>query len=287
MKSIILKGGLGNQIFQYAFAIFVRDQGFEVCLNSKSLLSTGRANDYLDEIFFDIKIDGKKINRNKGVDNNLFLKFFRILKGIITSNNVYEEVVEKPISLTELKRFNIFNGYWQSTSYIKKFKINLNPRNIKFQEIFLGEKSDYLAIHIRLGDYAKSKNQLIHGTLPLDYYKKGLLHIMADKKVKNIIIFSDSPQIAKEKIEKVLIEDELTAEVKLESFPYRAYEDFEELYLMSLFDNLIISNSTFSYWSAILGNPTKTVVAPDKWYADVNMQEILTPRLRQNLWTYL
>jgi len=287
MKNIILKGGLGNQIFQYAFANYVRDQGFEVCLNSKSLLSTGRANDFLDEIFFDVKIHGKRINKNNGVDNNPLLKCYRILKEVFSINKVYKENVEKSISLQELESFNTFNGYWQSTKYIKKFKINLNPRNIIFQEIFPEERSGYLAMHLRLGDYSKPKNQMIHGTMPMKYYEKALLHIISRKKIRKLILFSDSPIIAKEKIKKLLIKNELITVIDFESFPFKDFEDFEEMYLMSLFENLIISNSTFSYWSAILGNSSKTVIAPNIWYADKSMQEILAPRLRQNLWTYL
>ena len=41
---------------------------------------------------------------------------------------------------------------------------------------------------------------------------------------------------------------------------------YRDMYLMSLSENIIISNSTFSWWAAWLGENKNTVIAPKSWF---------------------
>ncbi|HFS3382285.1 TPA: alpha-1,2-fucosyltransferase, partial [Escherichia coli] len=52
------------------------------------------------------------------------------------------------------------------------------------------------------------------------------------------------------------------------------YPDIADMYLMSRYANGIIANSTFSFWSAILGdNGDKKIICPIKWFADERLQK--------------
>ena len=287
MKHIILKGGLGNQIFQYSFSKYLENRGFEVCLDSKSMLSTGQANKYLDKIFYDVRIIGNRLNTKNGVDNSILFKILRIIKTIFYKQKIYEENISHKISSGEIVQFKTFNGYWQNTEYLKNININLNPLNKSYDSIIPRKKNDIVAIHVRLGDYTKLKNQSIHGLMSKSFYEKGILQFLNEKKIKKVIVFSDSPTEAYKLIKSILSENNLLNEIILEGFKNKGYYDFEEMHIMSLFENIIISNSTFSYWAAILGKSNKSVIAPNKWYENNEMQRTLAPRLKQNSWIYL
>jgi hypothetical protein len=57
--------------------------------------------------------------------------------------------------------------------------------------------------------------------------------------------------------------------------------DIDELRLMSCCDRIIASNSTFSYWAAILSNRAQQVFIPDPWMrsGSVRTQSLLTARI--------
>ena len=54
-------------------------------------------------------------------------------------------------------------------------------------------------------------------------------------------------------------------------------DDAEALILMSKARNFIIANSTFSWWAAMLSNSKGVVVAPEKWYRNMDDPNDLLP----------
>ena len=109
-----------------------------------------------------------------------------------------------------------------------------------------------IALHIRRGDFVwNNKN---HPPLSLDYYKSALELFDSDREV---IIFSDDTEWCKEQ---ELFEDDRFAVAE-------GGDQFYDLCLMSMCDDFIIANSTFSWWGAWLGNRGK-VIAPKKWFGE-------------------
>lgn len=157
----------------------------------------------------------------------------------------------------QLKNINgVINlhGYFQSSKYWK-------TQNISFTNSFLKQIRDKhytftkptIGIHIRRGDYVNNPDFYL---LPENYYIFALLEHFPDLKNYQIILFSDD--IAYAKIHFECLENAHFSE---------GLSDVEDMALMSLCDHFIVSNSTFSWWAAYLGQKEHSkVIHPVQYF---------------------
>ena len=135
-----------------------------------------------------------------------------------------------------------------------------------------------VSLHIRRGDYANDPNvNRRFGVLPLDYYQRAA-EIMAKKAGSpHFFVFSDEPD---------WVRQNLRLEHPLTIVDHNGNDkDYEDLRLMTLCRHHIIANSTFSWWGAWLGhNPDRQVIAPARWYLSIDRP---TPDLLPNSWMRL
>lgn len=239
--------GLGNQLFQIATALsYARDNSLQPIFPD---LNNPKYGNYTNSIFRKLDLSSYK---EEQINCEYFEPYF----------NYCKLPIKKNIRL---------NGYFQSDKY---FKSNINyikdffsPNN----EILSKLKSNYsnltensVACHIRLGDYTILQNHHLnlHKT---EYYSNALNQVEVDK----VVVFSDDIQTAK----KLNLKSN-----KSISF-VQTSSDIEDLYLMSLFKNIIISNSTFSWWAAWLNRlDSKIIFYPDKWFGQLkenNTQDMI------------
>ena len=149
-------------------------------------------------------------------------------------------------------------GYFQTEKYFKHIEKQIR-KDFTFKDEIKDECDDLIkqftnpiALHIRRGDFIwNNKN---HPPLSLDYYKSALELFDSDREV---IIFSDDTEWCKEQ---ELFADDRFAVAE-------GGDQFYDLCLMSMCDDFIIANSTFSWWGAWLGNRGK-VVAPKQWFGE-------------------
>ncbi|MGL5113126.1 MAG: alpha-1,2-fucosyltransferase, partial [Flavobacterium sp.] len=147
------------------------------------------------------------------------------------------------------------DGWFQSekyfdidvTKYFFQFEqFFLNDLQLKFKSVF--EKKTIL-ISIRRGDFVDHPDYF---QLPINYYINALVDNFPEWRERNLVILSDDVDYCKfhfSFLENVFFADDLTA--------------IQQLGLASLCDDFIISNSTFSWWCAWLGEkPTSLVVRP-------------------------
>ncbi|MGC1496168.1 MAG: alpha-1,2-fucosyltransferase [Sulfitobacter sp.] len=161
------------------------------------------------------------------------------------------------------------HGYWQSDQYFASIVDHLrevfvmtpkmSPENAAMAEQIKSGPS--LALHVRRGDYVALGETAVCDQA----YYTAALHAVTDglPETPRVFVFSDNPEWARDNLdvpfEKVVVD--LNGRET-------AYEDMR---LMSLCQNNIIANSTFSWWSAWLNNnPNKRVAAPARWFANTH-----------------
>lgn len=154
-------------------------------------------------------------------------------------------------SLNPNKDYNLF-GFYQSYKYWNKETI---LKQFEFADVFKEEvinkyksalSKPNVAISIRRGDFVNNPNYF---QLPITYYLNACYTHFADY---NIIIFSDDFEYCKTHF-RALPNVYFTQNLN----------DIEQLCLMSMCENHIISNSTFSWWGAYLSQSTN-VYRPEK-----------------------
>jgi hypothetical protein len=243
-----IQGGLGNQMFQYAYG--------------KHLSTKYNTDLKLDIRFYDYPATPKRefiLNKFSNTFTNTDMNFSltgQVYK--IDDDFNYKE-------LTNPLNDNYYlDGYWQSEKYFKEsefiisedFKPNEETLSKLLRTPFID--SNTISLHVRRGDYLNSNGY--HPVQSIEYYKNAVGQI---GEYDYIFIFSDDIKWCKENLNFKNI-------IFIEGFT-----DIEDLYLMSLCKHNIIANSTFSWWGAWLNsNPNKIVIAPKKWFGDrANLNE--------------
>jgi hypothetical protein len=165
----------------------------------------------------------------------------------------------------------LISGYPHSYLYFDENKITIqslfSPSEDIKKDLFnrfnpiLTNKEKYVGIHLRTFHRPSDKCLLFNPLqtptyLPcsFEYYDRAINYFGNDF---IYVVFSDNVQVARKILEKYSCTFIFMENTKL-------YEDF---YLMSLLDNLIISNSTFAWWAAYINtNVNKRIVTPWPWY---------------------
>jgi len=271
MIIVKLRGGLGNQLFQFSAGKNLALLKNTELMLDVSDLKKGNRSFLLPEFCTDFKIAShsdilKVFIRNYRHANNLLKYFFD------KYNYYYKIPIFKEKSLAYDKNF--FNcpddvymiGYWQCERYFKdivdilkseiSFKKKMDKQNEEFQKEI--ENTESICVHLRNGDYFfNSTVRKNIGVCPVEYYYKAIDNIIREVDNPHFYIFSDNIEWAKEHL-KIM-----HAHTYISNNSNKSYVD---LYLMSRCKHFIIANSSFSWWGAWLsGTKNKIVYAPTPW----------------------
>ena len=177
-------------------------------------------------------------------------------------------------NLLNLSSNSVLIGYFQSYKYLELLEsllgraLCIKPQLMTIKYVNLLKEiydSNPIAIHIRRGDYVGNKTT---GLLSKEYYRNGLEIINYAR--RPVWVFSDDINLARQKLEGLIGAKWQFADLnKFENVP-------EVFYAMSQFSDLVIANSTFSWWAATL-NKKKTVVTPSKWFLNGDDPEYILP----------
>lgn len=269
---MVLQGRLGNQLF-----IFFAAKFFEEKYNKKVVFISD-SRDRLHQV--GIKSNNFKIVLPKYIFKifNIILRKLSLLK--FSSNYIY---FCKNIGFEDLgkkiNRLKFLNGHFQTNYYIEESSISdLILRDMKFNlnsNLFLASNYSFdsaIAIHIRRGDYLLEMNSYF-GVLSDNYYIRSLKTISSLIEYKKIYLFSDS-RISSEFKDKIKVNFKNLEIIDINELDI---DDISTLAILSRFSSYIISNSTYSWWGAYLGNRIKIVIAPSIWFKNHQDPEKLYP----------
>lgn len=275
MITVKLMGGLGNQMFQYAYYLKMK-QSNEVKFDT-TYFSSKNARPYMLSIFPNIDIN---ININSTIINKYLDFFQRIISHLLIKTKIYKLnniFYREKSAKFDSGMLNIHKGfaygYFQKHQYFddikdlifNDFKFDVKDTCIlKFSEK-IKQDSNSVSIHIRRGDYINDKR--LDGICTLEYYQKAIDLIKSKLNNDDILfyVFSDDIEWVKANLQ---IDNAIYV---TKTITKNEYFDWYDMYLMSCCKHNILANSSFSFWSAYLNrNESKMVIIPRKWVNDPN-----------------
>jgi len=289
--TVFLRGGLGNQMFQYALGlnlakknrcplvldtVFLRDRfprrNFTYRTYDMDVFAIDPSFTVLSDAADTFPIPGLWL----GLDIAGILA--RRVSGSQTLIREKSKVFDP--SVFAAKGDVLLYGRWQSEEYFAGIADDVRTA-FKFRHRLEGEAEtlaekivavNSVSLHVRRGDYVTFNNvERRMGATDLAYYDRAAKYI--GERVTNPIffLFSDDIQWCKKN---VAIPFPTTYVDDISSGPKAAFH----LELMSLCKHNITTNSTFSWWGAWLNrNSRKILIAPKQWYANASLKENIVP----------
>lgn len=282
MKIVNIIGGLGNQMFQYAFAyaLQLRNPGEQVLLDTSLFHGYHLHNGFELDRRFELKlpIAGKKEIRRV----TRYIPYYplsRLVRKILPSpKTVYLDPEYLSFDSAAMMQPGdiYYDGYWQTEKYfcdfrdtvldLLTFKDDLRPYSAKLAEKISGINS--VAVHVRRGDYTKASNY--RGICDLAYYDRAI------SKAKELVpnpcfyFFSDDLSWCKSNLSPMI--------GGAESFFVEGntgVNSSDDMRLMSFARCTILANSSFSWWGAYLNQRSdRLAIVPPRWVEEVESKDV-------------
>ncbi|TKC02910.1 alpha-1,2-fucosyltransferase [Pedobacter frigoris] len=272
MKIVRFLGGLGNQMFQYAFYKALQKRFPNVKADLQGFHDYGLHNGFELEDIFDIHVSEASLFKSKLYQVQHKKWIYRKLRRIMNLKKAYQEESNlfgfDPQVLTNPKPAYYW-GYWQNIAYFQDISKALktdfefkNPLDDKNQQALNRiQNSNSVSIHIRRGDYLT--DPLLGGLCSLKYYQSAIAYIQSKVDSPRYFIFSNDIAWCQENL-------------KITNCEFISWNNnsssYIDMQLMSQCKHNIIANSSFSWWGAWLNqNQNNIVICPKKWVNDVNL----------------
>ena len=276
-----MRGGLGNQMFQYAYALALRERypASEIWMDIREYEHYKRRSFALTDF---------KLADNTHVFSSGRLRYDLPIKAYHVYQRLYREIRGKspygmdpslarrgliltgtgcPLPAADLPEETFLYGYFQNAEILLPIRETLREAfslpdagSSKVSGLLRCLGDDCAAVSIRLGnDIVQSGWQLCSR----DYYRAGIEAIRQTHSINRLLIFSDAPErVAEEK----WFED-----MGLELCFTTGLSPSEQMELLKNCRHFVISNSTFAWWGAFLGaaKTNGVIVAPKLWQGNL------------------
>lgn len=294
-----MAGGLGNQMFMYAFGKALQDatgggdlifdaswckiyeeylisinQGYDIKYFNVDM--SGFDEDFDKELFFKKhdKFYEKFYSKKYQLKRKYLGKFIRKYRsGAPTYLHFVRDLECTVFDLINSKIHpdSYFFGYWQSLSYFSHLdkmlraeftlKEPLNEANLTLEKRILNTPNSVF-LHVRRGDYPENW-RVVGGA----YYESAVLYMKQKLSKPHIFVFSDEIEWCEREFLGTL-SSEAKSGVEFEFVKNdNRLNATAEMQLMRSCSHAIIANSTFSWWASyLMPNPDKIVIMPSQFF---------------------
>lgn len=250
MKIVCLKGGLGNQLFEYC--------------RYRQLQQQHRGRTYLYYDLRRLKSHGRAL-LTEGFDVALpstpfwiqmLVVGIKLLRELHLFSRLYDDLRDDCLLIDDYSQDRRF--IVDAHRLLPFRKLPLSPYAQDLEQQILAA-TDSVAVHVRRGDYLHPSNLPHFGLCTVDYYQEAVSHIRRKHPDATFFVFSDDATWAAQ---------HLTFDRTVYVRPHPDDCDTTDLRLMSLCRHHIMANSTFSFWGAWLSPHQGINIYPSRWFAD-------------------
>lgn len=284
-----LQGGTGNQLFEFFAGLYAaKSSGAELYLDN-SLLSKvdnrlmnkmDEVEVYLGETQVNYHIRRRLKSQSQIYSERILHKFANATTLSILRFQYRSKQIGYDANLDKISRSIGIIGYFQTYRYLDvmeelygKLRIELRNPTVWFSTLKseIQNKEVSLGIHLRRGDYQEVENRESIGILSFKYFENIISRVIEVHHITFIYFFSDDYEAASVLAARV---DRVNCTVVS---PPKHSGAFETIKLMSLCDFRILSNSTFSWWSAYLSVCAENNYVPSPWFRGLPEPSNLLP----------
>jgi hypothetical protein len=285
MKIVKFLGGLGNQMFQFAFYLSLKQHFKKIKADLAGFEDYNLHHGFeLEKVFpihlekaspFELRIYGQE--KRDWVTRKL-----RRIYG--TKKAWYPERAEFGFdpSIYQDPSPRYFWGYWQHHLYLQgisrqlrksfKFKNELDGENLAVGQ--MARTTPSISVHVRRGDYLE--NELLGNICDRGYYLNAIEKLKEKVENPRFIVFSNDI---------IWCRNNLPFSEAIFVDWNQGKNSYKDMQLMSLCQHHIIANSSFSWWGSWLNpNKDKIIVSPKNW---VNTPGVDTSGLIHPQWITL
>jgi hypothetical protein len=287
MIIFLSEGGLGNQLFQFAFLASYAEKNEKIMVwGFKDINSLF---DVKDKRFFIFSIEDKILGLlpknfppklKRALKYRVLLEMIRYglvrkILEILAKSKIISSVSLKTEKIcenkyTEIPEVVLSKGFISSVKYVGQFffqseklfrkdvlkNLEFKENYVKEAEKFISNYQDYykVAVHIRLGDF---RNYYICGEnpiLPFDYFHRQIRWFLENRENPFFIFLSDEPDKIKNEF------SYLGDKMVISENPYQV-----DFLIITMCDAAIICPSSFSWWACYFMKKRDIVFAPKYW----------------------
>jgi hypothetical protein len=228
-----LSGGLGNQLFQWAYGLCLQQQGHDVSY---------------DASFYDMDFSSVHNTRRE-----YLLPSVVSIPPVLTTDTHDRCIIHDTSQyicheFDHDKRYRLI-GWWQSEKYFQSIKSTIHEQiTCNEEHLKLYDFDQSCSLHVRRTDYV-DKYSGKYPTMSPTYYQQAIEIVNPDG---HIYVFSDDIQWCVDNI-------------KHDQCVYVEHgTDVDQLFAMRSCEHNILANSSYSWWAGWLNtNPDKKIIMPD------------------------